>query len=69
MDTLTKLAIWLAPAAALFVIVKFWEWLVRRIFGEPRPRVLAILIFLTAAIPGLVFVVLYNIERAGSGAN
>jgi hypothetical protein len=68
MDTLTKLAIWLAPAVALFVIVKFWEWLVRRIFGEPRPRIVAILIFLTIAVPGMVFVVLYNVERAGSAA-
>ena len=68
METLTKLAIWLAPAVALFVIVKFWEWLVRRIFGAPRPRIVAILIFLTVAIPGLVFVVLYNMERAGSAA-
>jgi len=68
MDTWTKLAIWLAPAVALFLITTFWQWLVRRIFGEPRPRIVAILIFLTIAIPGLVFVVLYNIERAGSAA-
>ena len=68
MEALTKLAIWLAPAAALFLIIKFWQWLVFRICGEPRPRIVAILIFLTVAIPGMVFVVLYNIERAGSAA-
>jgi hypothetical protein len=67
-EALTKFLIWLAPAAALLLIVEFWKWLVRRIYGEPRPRIVAILIFLTVAIPGMVFVVLYNIERAGSAA-
>ena len=64
METLTKLAIWLAPAIALAAITKFWDWLIRRIYGEPRPKVLAILLFLTIAIPAMIFVVIFNIDRA-----
>jgi hypothetical protein len=63
-EAFTKLAIWLAPALALAAITKFWEWVVRRIYGEPRPRVLIVLIFITVAIPAMVFVVIFNIDRA-----
>ena len=64
MDAFTKLAIWLAPAIALAAITAFWEWLIRRIYGGPRPKVLAILLFLTIAIPAMIFVVIFNIDRA-----
>jgi hypothetical protein len=37
---------------------------VRRIFGGPRPKIVAILMFLTIAIPGLIFVIIFNLERA-----
>jgi hypothetical protein len=64
-DAFTKLAMWLAPVLALVAITRFWDWVVRRIFGEPRPGVVAMLIILTIAIPALIFVVLFNMERAG----
>jgi hypothetical protein len=63
-EAFTKLAIWLAPGLALALIVKFWDWLIHRIYGEPRPRVLIVLIFITVAIPAMIFVVIFNIDRA-----
>jgi hypothetical protein len=64
MEAFTKLATWLAAPLALFLITKFWEWVVRRIYGGPRPKVLVILIFLTIVIPAMIFVVLFNVDRA-----
>jgi hypothetical protein len=64
MEFLQKLATWFAAPVALFLITKFWEWLIRRIYGGPRPRVLIVLIFLTIAIPAMIFVVIFNIDRA-----
>jgi hypothetical protein len=64
-EAFTKLAIWLAPVLALAAITKFWDWVVCRIYGAPRPGVVAMLIFLTIVIPALIFVVLFNMERAG----
>jgi hypothetical protein len=64
MEFLQKFAIWFAAPVALFLITKFWEWLILRSYGEPRPRVLIVLIFMTVAIPAMVFVILFNIDRA-----
>jgi hypothetical protein len=63
MDVWIKLLIWLAPAIAAGLLWKFWEWLVRRICGKPRPEIVAILMFLSVAIPAMVFVVIFNYER------
>jgi hypothetical protein len=65
---LKTLAIWLAPGIAASLIFLFWDWLVRRICGEPRPKAVAILMFLTIAIPAMIFVVIFNMERAGLAA-
>jgi len=62
-EVLTKLALWLAPAIAVALLWRFWGWLVLRICGKPRPEIVAILMFLTIAIPGMIFVIMFNIER------
>jgi hypothetical protein len=68
MELLMKLAVWLGPGIAVGALWAFWEWLVRRIYGTPRPKIVAILMFLTIAVPAMVFVVIFNLERAGSSA-
>jgi hypothetical protein len=68
MELLVKLAIWMAPGLAVSAIWILWEWVVRRIFGGPRPKVVAILMFLTIAIPAMVFVIIFNMERASTAS-
>jgi hypothetical protein len=69
MDSFKSLAAYFALVVLSSSIVAFWGWVVRKIYGERRPRVVAILVFLTIMIPGLIFVVLYNIERASSAGS
>lgn len=66
MQLLTNLAYWLLPGIAFSLIWAFWEWLVRRIYGKPRPQIVAILMFLTIAVPAMAFVVIFNVERAST---
>jgi len=44
MELLLKLAMWFAAPVSLFLITKLWAWVVHRMFGGPRPRLLAVLI-------------------------
>jgi len=39
---------------------------VRRIYGTPRPKVVAIPMFLTIAIPAMMCVIIFNVERSGT---